>query len=123
MNYKKFSIATNCVNTQFHLKAFFFSLSTGVRDNFHDISQNIHDLHGIYMIFSMLFVFCTCRAHKWAENQTNVAENQKQKLVSAESAFCKSELPLSTSQVTKMPLTPIPVTELPLSPSPVEPIQ
>ena len=26
-------------------------------------SKGRTDLHGIYMIFSMLFVFCTCRTH------------------------------------------------------------
>ena len=30
----------------------------------------IHYVHGISTIFSMLFVFCTCRAHKLAEKQT-----------------------------------------------------
>ena len=46
------------------------------------------------MIFSILFVFCTCKAHKLAENQTNLAENQKKKKTGSaepmEPAFCKS---------------------------------
>ena len=34
-------------------------------------------LHGIYMIFYVIFVFCICRAHSLAENKTNFAENLK----------------------------------------------
>ena len=59
-----------------------FSLSTGVTGYFHDISRyihEIHDLHGIYMKFSILFVFFPCRAPNLAENKTNLAENQNKK--------------------------------------------
>ena len=63
----------DCTNPQFHL-------SIGVTGDVHYISRYIHDLHnlhGIYMIFAMLFLHCTCRAHNMAENQTNLAENLK----------------------------------------------
>ena len=54
----------------------------------------IHDLQRFNMIFSMLFVFCTCRAHNLAENKTNLGVNQK-KISSTEPmdpAFFKSTL-------------------------------
>ena len=41
--------------------------------------HELYDLHGIYMIFSIVFVISTCRAHL-AENQTNLAENMKKKV-------------------------------------------
>ena len=53
----------------------FFHLSIGVTGYFHDISRYIHDWHDIYMIFYILFWFCTCIAHNLAENHTNLAEH------------------------------------------------
>ena len=73
----------------------FFPFSTGVAGYFHDISQYNHGFHdslGIYMKIFMLFVFCTCKAHNFAETKTNLATNLK-KWGSAEPtkpAFCKS---------------------------------
>ena len=34
----------------------------------------VHALHGMYMISSMLFVFCICRATYLAENQKSLVE-------------------------------------------------
>ena len=41
----------------------------------------LHDVSMAYMVFTWYFlcVFCTCRAHKLAENKTILAGNQKKK--------------------------------------------
>ena len=39
INYIKYEIATSCIDTKFHLNAFFFSHSTGITEYFHDISM------------------------------------------------------------------------------------
>ena len=54
----------------------------------------------------MLFVFCTCRAHNLAENESNLAENLK-KLGSAEpveAAFCKSDVDIISLVILIVPL-------------------
>ena len=71
---RQLSSRQKCVNPQFSLNNLFVSLLTGVTGYFHHISRYIHDLHIIYLIFSMLFVLCTCKAHNLAENQTNLTD-------------------------------------------------
>ena len=54
----------------------------------HDISiiftgylHNIQDIHGIYRIFSMVFVSCTFKAKSLAKKQTNLPESLKKNLI------------------------------------------
>ena len=60
-----------------------------------------NDLLGVYMIFSMLFLFCTCFAHILGENKTSFEEIKK-RLGSEEPeepAFCKSKIDLTVIYV------------------------
>ena len=77
VNYVKSQIATNCINPQFHLKLSFSPIQQVLQVIFMIFLWYIHDLQSFHMIFSRLFVFCTCRAHNLAENKTNLVGNQK----------------------------------------------
>ena len=60
----------------FHFRgtSYFHFSGTWSVHQFHRHFLYIDNLHGIYITFSMLIVFCTCKAHNLEENQTNLAE-------------------------------------------------